>query len=105
MLGPELETYRGNKIVMALMIILALGPALLVAILMAELLYVARSAPHPAPLMVQVPPREVAVSLLGPFLLGVELVSLILLSALIGAYHLAYNLGGRQESKKGGIVP
>jgi NADH-quinone oxidoreductase subunit J len=82
-----------------------IGPAILVSILLAELLYVADAAPFPNGYVAQVPPREVAMSLLGPYLLGVELVSMLLLSALIGAYHLAYHLGWRQASKKGGAAP
>jgi NADH-quinone oxidoreductase subunit J len=35
-----------------------------------------------------VAPKEVGVALLGPYVLGVELASLLLLAGLVGAYHL-----------------
>jgi NADH-quinone oxidoreductase subunit J len=69
---------------------------------MAELLYVSHAGPPRRGYVVQIPPKEVAMSLLGPYLLGVELASLLLLSALIGAYHLAYHLGGKGVLKKEG---
>jgi len=37
-------------------------------------------------------PRQVSISLYGPYLIGVELASLLLLPALIGAYHLGRRL-------------
>ena len=40
-------------------------------------------------------------SLLGPYLLGVELVSMLLLVGLIGAFHLAYRLGKGEASEEG----
>lgn len=73
-----------------------IGPAFLAAILMIELIYVAAGAPIQQDQVVQIPPKAVAVALLGPYLLGVELASLLLLSALVGAYHLAYHLGLRR---------
>jgi NADH-quinone oxidoreductase subunit J len=36
----------------------------------------------------QVSPQQVALSLFGPYLLGVELASMLLLAGLVGAYHL-----------------
>ena len=35
-----------------------------------------------------VSPKQVGISLFGPYLIGVELASILLLSGLIGAYHL-----------------
>ena len=83
-----------------------IGPAILVSVLLAELLYVSGGSPFRNWSVVQVPPGEVAMCLLGPYLLGVELVSMLLLSALIGAYHLAYHLGRRRgvEERRSPIV-
>ena len=36
----------------------------------------------------EIGPHQVGLSLFGPYLLGVELAALILLSGLVGAYHL-----------------
>ncbi len=80
-----------------------IGPAVLTAVLLAELLYVMagahgrdRSRPH------QVTPAQVGASLLGPYLLGVELVSMLLLVGLIGAFHLAYRLGKGEAPEEAG---
>jgi NADH-quinone oxidoreductase subunit J len=35
-----------------------------------------------------VEPKRVAVSLFGPYVIGVELASLLLLAGIVGAYHL-----------------
>ena len=44
----------------------------------------------------EIAPKEFAKVLLGPYLLGVELASMLLLAGLIGAYHL-----GRSAAKEG----
>ena len=41
-------------------------------------------------------PRELGVVLLGPYVLGVELASMLLLAGLVGAYHL----GRREEDAR-----
>ena len=64
-----------------------LGPFLLSAVLLAELIYILAAGGHPVG-MREVGPKEVALVLFGPYLLGAELASLLLLSGLIGAYHL-----------------
>lgn len=71
-----------------------LGPAVLAAILLAELIYVlAQMETTPAAPSVAPGVEQVSIRLFGPYLLGVELSSLLLLSGLIGAYHL----GRRQK--------
>jgi NADH-quinone oxidoreductase subunit J len=40
-------------------------------------------------------PRQVGIALFGPYVLGVELASMLLLSGVIGAYHL-----GRREPER-----
>jgi NADH-quinone oxidoreductase subunit J len=72
-----------------------LGPGLLSALLLAEVIYLlwngAPSGDHAA-----VGPHEVGMALYGPYLLAVELGSLLLLPGIIGAYHL----GRRQWSER-----
>ncbi len=63
------------------------GPGLLSGILLAELL-VALNTTHHAVGGDAVLPKTVALSLFGPYMLGVELASMLLLSGLVGAYHL-----------------
>ena len=65
------------------------GPVILAAILLAELVYVlaaaaARRPPRPSRSV----RKQVGTALFGPYLLGVELASLLLLAGLVGAYHL-----------------
>ncbi|AJE15617.1 NADH-quinone oxidoreductase subunit J [Stutzerimonas balearica] len=73
-----------------------LGPSLLSAVLLAQLLYVLFSEPSNATLAAtSIEPKQVGVALFGPYLLAVELASLLLLGALVAAYHL-----GRHEAKE-----
>jgi len=64
------------------------GPTALSAILLAEIVSVlARGGRHglgPVP----VPPRDVGLSLFSTYVLGVELAAMLLLAAVVGAYHL-----------------
>jgi NADH-quinone oxidoreductase subunit J len=83
-----------------------LGPAILVAVLIVELLYVFSTGETSVTGPVEVTPRQVGISLLGPYLLGVELVSMLLLVGLVGAYHLAHRLGRKRSAPatdRGGI--
>lgn len=64
------------------------GPALLAAVLLVELLVMVlpvAAKSHPAGV---VGAKEVGVSLFGPYLLAVELASLLLLAGLVAAFHL-----------------
>lgn len=63
-----------------------IGPTVLAAVLLGEVLYVVwnQDAAHVA---AHVGPREVGLALFGPYVLAVELGSLLLLAGLIGAYH------------------
>jgi NADH-quinone oxidoreductase subunit J len=76
------------------------GPAILSAVLLAEVssLLVRGKIPTPAIASV-VGPKQIALELFGPYLLGVELASILLLAALVGAYHL----GRRLPEKKGEV--
>ncbi len=62
-------------------------PAVLAVILFAELVYVLRGS-GPSEGAAYIGPAQVGVALYGQYLLGVELASFLLLSGLIGAYHL-----------------
>jgi len=65
------------------------GPGLLAALLLAELIYVLTSADVAAGVPAQVGPGPVGLRMFGPYILGVELASMMLLAGLAGAYHLA----------------
>jgi NADH-quinone oxidoreductase subunit J len=64
------------------------GPVILAAILGAEVAYLLMRSGALTPPAPPVGPHEVALSLYGPYLLGVELASFLLLGALVGAYHI-----------------
>jgi len=67
------------------------GPAVLSALLIVEVVYLTARAALPG-----LPgsgggvlePKQVGLALYGPYLIGVELASMLLLGALVGAYHL-----------------
>lgn len=65
------------------------GPVLLAAILIVEVVYfVRRGAPGMSSGAID--PKQVGMALFGPYLIGVELASMLLLAGLVGAYHLGY---------------
>ena len=69
-----------------------IGPALLSAVLLGQLLYVLFAVPSGATIgHTTVDAKAVGVHLFGPYLLAVELASMLLLAALVAAYHLGRN--------------
>ncbi len=69
------------------------GPSILAAILLAEIVAVILGTGASAG-GTQVAPRQVGATLFGPYLIGVELASMLLLAGLVGAYHLGRRDGG-----------
>ena len=70
------------------------GPIGFSAILLGEFVYLLWRVPLTAASGALVRPRQVGALLFGPYLLGVELASMLLLAGLVGAYHL-----GRTDRK------
>ncbi|OGP13080.1 MAG: NADH dehydrogenase [Deltaproteobacteria bacterium GWA2_54_12] len=71
------------------------GPALLALVLVLELLYLfAGGGLEGPPRAAYINPKAVALALFGPYFIGVELASLLLLAALVAAWHL-----GRREKE------
>ncbi len=65
------------------------GPVILSAILIAELVSVlAGSSAHER--LAAVDAKQVGIALYGPYLIGVELASMLLLGGLVAAYHLGW---------------
>ncbi len=73
------------------------GPAILAALLVIEFGYTLTSAGRVEPAR-ETGPKEVALTLFGPYLLGVELVSMLLLAGIAGAYHLGSTGPEERES-------
>ncbi len=65
-----------------------IGPSILVAVLALELLYVFTTDRARLYSVSLIGPKQVGIALFGPYVLGVELASMLLLAGLIGAYHL-----------------
>jgi NADH-quinone oxidoreductase subunit J len=78
------------------------GPVILTLLLLAELAWVLAGGGKPLSLIETVTPKEVGVALFGPYLLGVEMASVLLLAGLVGAYHLGYHLERRREREANG---
>lgn len=64
------------------------GPGLLAAVLLGELLWALSRGLLSGGPAGEVPPLAVGRALYGPYVLGLELASMILLAALVGAFHL-----------------
>jgi len=72
------------------------GPALLAAILVAEVVFLLAHGSGARLAGEVVGPKQVAIALYQPYLIGVELASFLLMGGLVGAYHL----GVRQIEKR-----
>ena len=68
------------------------APGLLSAVLLGEIVYMLWQGEGPVRGAAIVSPRQVGALFFGPYLLAVELASMLLLAGLVGAYHL-----GREE--------
>jgi NADH-quinone oxidoreductase subunit J len=78
-----------------------IGPAVLALVLLGEIVYVVVGASGQAGAQA-VPSRAVGVALFGPYALGIELASMLLLVALIGVGHIA---GHWQKARAAGEHP
>ncbi|MGE5173456.1 MAG: NADH-quinone oxidoreductase subunit J [Betaproteobacteria bacterium] len=65
-----------------------IGPSILCAILAVELIFMFTAGRERLPAVAMVTPKQVGIALFGPYVIGVELASMLLLAGLIGAYHL-----------------
>lgn len=70
-----------------------IGPSLLALVLLGEVFYIIMTGPAPSHDLVNVQPKEVAIRLYGPYVIVVELASMLLLAGLIGAYHMGSRRG------------
>ena len=74
-------------------------PGLLTAVLLVELLYVLTAIESETSVRAVIP-KEVGLSLFGPYVLGVELASMLLLAGLVGAYHLGHRFLQRDRGRR-----
>jgi NADH-quinone oxidoreductase subunit J len=99
----EVITYAGAIMVLFLFVIMLLnlppedgklhfsrgwlGPLLLMLLLLVDLIYLLVNG-NQGMMEATISPSQVGRTLFGPYLLGVELASILLLAGLVGAYHL-----------------
>jgi NADH-quinone oxidoreductase subunit J len=76
------------------------GPVLLAGILIIQVLYLVWGGTAGLGTGV-VEPKEVGIALFGPYLIGVELASMLLLAGLVGAYHLGLRKAEKLEIQHG----
>jgi NADH-quinone oxidoreductase subunit J len=69
------------------------GPSLLALVLLGEVIYIIMANPAPPQDVVSIQPKQVAIGLYGPYVIAVELASMLLLPGLIGAYHMGRRFG------------
>jgi NADH-quinone oxidoreductase subunit J len=75
------------------------GPALLGAALLFELVFVVGKTSGASITGAETGVKAVAISLFGPYLLGVELAAMLLLAGMVGAYHLGRREENQEESE------
>jgi NADH-quinone oxidoreductase subunit J len=76
-------------------------PGILTSILIVEMIYLLMRYPGRLSGRFAVGPKQAGMALFGPYLLAVELASILLLAGLIGAYHL----GRRDKTEETGMSP
>jgi NADH-quinone oxidoreductase subunit J len=109
--GLEVIVYAGSIIVLFIFVVMMLnlgkrataaeaallnpamwiGPVALAAILIGEMAYLLEHGVMAVPAASVVIPRAVGIALYGPYVIGVELSSMLLMAALVGAYHLGWH--------------
>lgn len=78
-----------------------IGPAILSTVLAGAIAYALFHAREPYAGTGVIPPRSVGLDLYGPYLIGLELASFLLLSGLVGAYHLGRRTSSHGENRHG----
>ena len=65
-----------------------IGPSVMSAILLAEMAWVLKAGRLTGAAPVEIGPKQIGISLFGPYLLGAEMAAFLLLAGLVGAFHL-----------------
>jgi len=72
------------------------GPSILALVLLGEVGYLIAAGDHTGSVIAETRQKGISIALYGPYIIGVELASMLLLPGLIGAYH-----SGRRLSREG----
>jgi len=95
-LGPHVAEYERPSVQPRMWVF----PVILALILVGEFVYVFIQHGAGAPTKGAVEAKEVGVALFGPYVLAVEMASMLLLAGLLGAYHLGpYAINPRGETE------
>lgn len=78
-----------------------IGPAILAFVLAAEFAWTISTSTHSDAGTAMVSPQQVGLALYGPYLIGVELASFLLMAGLVGAFHLGRRITQREETSHG----
>jgi NADH-quinone oxidoreductase subunit J len=78
------------------------GPAVLAVVLIAEVAFLLIDGSHARLAGEAVGPKQVAMALYQPYLIGVELASFLLMGGLVGAYHLGVRWVEKREEQHAG---
>lgn len=78
-----------------------IGPTVLAGLLLVEVAYVVVRGGDAHMGVGMVEPKQVGIVLFGPYVIGVELASMLLLAGLVGAYHLGVRTTPRLEIRHG----
>lgn len=84
-LGPHVTEHERPTVRLRAWIL----PSILALVLMGEFIFVFGAHSRGFPVHEVIGPKRVGVALFGPYILGVEMASMLLLAGLLGAYHLA----------------
>lgn len=77
------------------------GPAILAFVLAAEFAWTISSSTGSQAGTAMVNSQQVGLALYGPYLIGVELASFLLMAGLVGAYHLGRRIAQKEETSHG----
>lgn len=77
-----------------------IGPVILSALLLIEVIYLIVRAPVAGTIGSISTPKQIGLALYGPYLLGVELASMLLLGALVGTCHLGRTSKSGREARQ-----
>lgn len=76
-----------------------IGPAILAAILIGEVAYMLVQENTVSAFTQPISPKQVGLLLYGPYLIAAELSSMLLMAALVGAYHLGWHKQPKLETQ------
>lgn len=76
-----------------------IGPTVLAGLLLVEVAYLVARGGGAYMGAGMVDPKQVGIVLFGPYVIGVELASMLLLAGLVGAYHLGFRSTPRAEGR------